>query len=152
MGWHWRDAYRLDEKAALRDAMRHQYAEALAENAEFDRRNGMRVSSLEAWVEIIDIAHQQAIVEDYEREQLLKAEALKAAWEASNHLQTLVEFIGEAPVGSTVLGPEERKLLVEDHGWFRVVDGSGLTNHRGLLATVAYEALMDGRVGGCYYA
>jgi hypothetical protein len=105
-----------------------------------------RLSLEAAYEEMISRDWQLAVNEDWEREQCLKVEALRVGYEASGHLPTLMEFIGEAPVGSSVFGPEGRVLMVEEHGWLRVTNNVGQTNHRGLLASVAYEALMDGRI------
>jgi hypothetical protein len=90
-----------------------------------------------------------ALVENYQwekRRQVDREEALLAAWEASRTMPTLVEFLQECRAGSRVLGPEGRVLTVEEHGWYRVSNKVGQTNHRSLSVSSALEALQSGMV------
>jgi len=106
-----------------------------------------RLSLEAAYEEMIEKDWQLAVNEDWGREQLVKSEALFSSYEASRHMPTLIEFLHAAASGSTVSGSADRRLLVEQDGWFRVVDRNGLTNCRTMLASEALEALQSGRIG-----
>jgi len=100
--------------------------------------------------EDVNKAWDEALVENFNREkwaQVDREQALLAAYEASRAMPTLVEFLQETRPGSTVLGPDGRVLTVEEHGWLRVTNKAGQTNHRGLLVSSALEALQSGKIG-----